>query len=45
MLREGEELFSPLSVINFSKYKNLDDVKTFISEYQEEIHVLWLKTN
>ncbi|MDQ8750705.1 acyl-CoA reductase [Elizabethkingia miricola] len=43
MLREGEELFSPLSVINFSRYKNLDDVKTFISEHQEEIQCIVAK--
>ena len=43
MLREGEDLFSPLSVINFSRYKSLDDVKNFISEHQEEIQCIVAK--
>lgn len=43
MLREGEDLFSPLSVINFSRYKSLDDVKNFISEHQGKYSVLLLK--
>lgn len=43
MLREGEDLFSPLSVINFSRYKSLDDVKNFISEHQGEIQCIVAK--
>ncbi|MCU7616408.1 acyl-CoA reductase [Chryseobacterium sp. PBS4-4] len=37
MLKEDEKLFSPLSVINFSRYSSLDEVKNFISENEENI--------
>lgn len=37
MLKEDEKLFSPLSVINFSRYSSLEDVKSFITENEENI--------
>ncbi|REC44089.1 acyl-CoA reductase [Chryseobacterium pennipullorum] len=37
MLKEDDKLFSPLSVINFSRYEALDDVKAFIAENEENI--------
>lgn len=37
MLRENFELFSPLSVINFSRYNNINDVKNFIKENEQDI--------
>lgn len=37
MLKEDEKLFSPLSVIHFSRYSSLDDVKDFINENEENI--------
>ncbi len=37
MLKEDEKLFSPLSVIHFSRYSSLDDVKNFINENEENI--------
>lgn len=37
MLKEDDKLFSPLSVINFSRYSSLDDVKSFITENEENI--------
>lgn len=37
MLKEDEKLFSPLSVIHFSRYSSLDDVKNFIQENEEDI--------
>lgn len=37
MLKEDDKLFSPLSVINFSRYESLDDVKNFITENEENI--------
>lgn len=37
MLKEDEKLFSPLSVINFSRYNTLEDVKRFISDHEEDI--------
>ena len=43
MLREDEGLFSPLSVINFSRYKNLEEVKQFISENAENIQAIVAK--
>lgn len=37
MLKEDEKLFSPLSVIHFSRYSSLDEVKNFINENEEDI--------
>jgi len=37
MLKEDEKLFSPLSVIHFSRYENPDEVKNFIAENEESI--------
>ncbi|KQS92455.1 acyl-CoA reductase [Chryseobacterium sp. Leaf394] len=37
MLKEDEKLFSPLSVIHFSRYENIDEVKSFIAENEENI--------
>ncbi len=37
MLKEDDKLFSPLSVVNFSRYSNIEDVKSFIAENQQEI--------
>ncbi|RKS97985.1 acyl-CoA reductase [Chryseobacterium defluvii] len=37
MLKEDDKLFSPLSVINFSRYDALDEVKVFIAENEENI--------
>ncbi|CEJ71667.1 Acyl-CoA reductase (LuxC) [Chryseobacterium oranimense G311] len=43
MLKEDEKLFSPLSVINFSRYSSLDDVKKFIAENEENIQCIVAK--
>ncbi|WP_027379516.1 acyl-CoA reductase [Chryseobacterium daeguense] len=40
MLKEDDKLFSPLSVINFSRYSSLDDVKAFIAENEENIQCI-----
>lgn len=40
MMRESDELFSPLSVINFSRYGSLKEVTEFISEHSEDIQVV-----
>lgn len=37
LLKEDEKLFSPLSVVNFSRYKNIDEVKNFLTENEAEI--------
>lgn len=37
MLKEDDKLFSPLSVVNFSRYSNIEEVKSFIAENQKEI--------
>lgn len=37
MLKEDHQLFSPLSVLNFSRYQNLEEVKIFLSENREHI--------
>lgn len=43
MLKEGDELFSPLSVINFSRYKALDEVSDFLRENEEKIQAVVAK--
>lgn len=43
MLKEDDKLFSPLSVINFSRYASLDDVKDFIAENEENIQCIVAK--
>ncbi|SHM35462.1 acyl-CoA reductase [Chryseobacterium polytrichastri] len=43
MMKEDDKLFSPLSVINFSRYSSLDDVKSFIAENEENIQCIVAK--
>ncbi|MGG7438428.1 acyl-CoA reductase [Chryseobacterium arthrosphaerae] len=43
MLKEDDKLFSPLSVINFSRYKSLEEVKGFIAENEENIQCVVAK--
>ncbi|UMQ42493.1 acyl-CoA reductase [Chryseobacterium sp. Y16C] len=43
MLKEDDKLFSPLSVINFSRYSSLEDVKKFIAENAENIQCIVAK--
>jgi hypothetical protein len=43
MMKEDEKLFSPLSVINFSRYSSLDEVKSFIAENEENIQCVVAK--
>ncbi len=43
MLKEDEKLFSPLSVINFSRYSSLDEVKAFIAENESDIQCVVAK--
>lgn len=43
MLKEDDKLFSPLSVINFSRYSSLDEVKNFIAENEENIQCVVAK--
>ncbi|MCT2409383.1 acyl-CoA reductase [Chryseobacterium antibioticum] len=43
MLKEDDKLFSPLSVINFSRYSSLDEVKSFIAENEEDIQCIVAK--
>lgn len=40
MLKEEDSLFSPLSVINFSRYSDLEEVKQFISEHEQDIQAV-----
>lgn len=40
MLKEDDKLFSPLSVINFSRYESLEEVKSFIAENEENIQCI-----
>lgn len=43
MLKEDDKLFSPLSVINFSRYSSLEDVKKFLAENEENIQCIVAK--
>ncbi|SIP86515.1 Acyl-CoA reductase (LuxC) [Chryseobacterium sp. RU37D] len=43
MLKEDDKLFSPLSVIHFSRYSSLDEVKDFITENEENIQCVVAK--
>lgn len=45
MIKEDDKLFSPLSVINFSRYENLEEVKQFISEHEQEIQCIVANPN
>lgn len=40
MLKEDEALFSPLSVINFSRYENIEEVKAFLDENETNIQCI-----
>ncbi len=43
MLKEDEALFSPLSVLNFTRYSDLEEVKTFISDNESNIQAIVAK--
>ncbi|WP_028121421.1 acyl-CoA reductase [Epilithonimonas tenax] len=43
MLREDEKLFSPLSVVNFSRYETLEDAKQFVQDNRAEIQAIVAK--
>ena len=43
MLKEDPALFSPLSVLNFTRYKTLDEVKSFLSENEQNIQAVVAK--
>ena len=43
MLREDEKLFSPLSVVNFSRYETLDEAKQFVENNRNEIQAIVAK--
>lgn len=43
MLKEDESLFSPLSLLNFSRYENIDEVRNFITENEQNIQAIVAK--
>lgn len=43
MLREDEKLFSPLSVVNFSRYETLEEAKQFVETNKDEIQTIVAK--
>jgi len=43
MLKEDEKLFSPLSVINFSRYSSLHEVENFVKEHEKDIQCIVAK--
>ncbi len=44
MLKEDDKLFSPLSVINVSRYTDLDDVKKFLAKNEQDIQTVVAKS-
>ena len=44
ILKEDEKLFSPLAVLNFSRYKNISEVEKFISEHEQGIQCIVAKS-
>lgn len=45
MLKEDEKLFSPLSVVNFTRYKDISEVEKFISKNQSDIQCIVANPN
>ena len=43
MLKEDESLFSPLSVLNFSRYENISEVQEFLKNNEENIQCIVAK--
>jgi len=43
ILKENDDLFSPLGVINFSRYQDIQEVKNFISLHREDIQCIVAK--
>lgn len=43
MLKEDDKLFSPLSVINFSRYKDMAEIKSFLAENEKDIQCVVAK--
>lgn len=43
MLKEDQELFSPLSVLNFSRYENQEEVTAFLTENDSNIQCIVAK--
>ena len=43
MLKEDESLFSPLSVLNFSRYENIEEVRNYVEANQENIQAIVAK--
>lgn len=43
MLKEDEALFSPLSVLNFTRYQNIEEVQNFIKENEQDIQAIVAK--
>ena len=43
MLKEDNQLFSPLSVINFSRYEDINQVKQFLKDNKEDIQCVVAK--
>jgi len=43
MLKEDDKLFSPLSVINFSRYSSMENVQQFIEENEQDIQCVVAK--
>lgn len=43
LLKEDEALFSPLSVLNFSRYQNVEEVRSFLENHQNEIQCIVAK--
>lgn len=40
LLRESKELFSPLAMINYQRYSNLEEINSFIEQHEDQIQVV-----
>lgn len=40
LLKEDDKLFSPLGVLHFSRYENIEEVKDFLSENEQDIQCI-----
>jgi len=40
LLKESDELFSPLAMLYYQRYENKEEVQSFLSKYNDDIQVV-----
>lgn len=40
LLKESDELFSPLAMLYYQRYENVDEVEAFLTKYKDDIQVI-----